>query len=446
MTDTGSAHQVRYSQDGVRHTLEIVVPPEAMAERVERVATAYRGRIRLPGFRKGKAPLNMVRQQFGGEIRQRVLDQAIPEYVSRELEARNLEPLASPQLSDVDYSPGGALGFTVQFDTAPEVVVGETEFAARRRKVDVTEEIIDAALGDLRERAARLVPVEDGVVESGTYARCQISLLPKDGKGKRLAEEDRFVHVGNEKAIPGLNDQIDGLGVGEQREFITRLADGYPNAILAGKEVLCRVTVQELKRRHLPDLDDDLAKEFAFDDLQALRAHTAENLAEHLEREADRDVERQLLEQLRANNPVQVPSTLIEQRIDEIARRFAVDLDDRSIDVRNAVDWNAFRAEHQTRAEQLIADELLLDRLADDNGLKVDDEAVQGEIRRQAESREGGNARTMMSLTQQMRKDGSFEGLRRTMRRRLALDHLRARATIEIEGGEQITSDSGDFN
>jgi len=126
---------------------------------------------------------------------------------------------------------------------------------------------------------------------------------------------------------------------------------------------------------------------------------------------------------------------LVERRLDDMVRRFATDLANQGIDPRDAVDWGAFRTESRANAESSIAEEMLLDRLAQDEQIEVDDAAVQEEIRRQVEASEGGNERTVASLTQQMRKDGSFDGLRLSMRRRLALEHLRRHATIASEGG-----------
>ncbi len=288
----------------------------------------------------------------------------------------------------------------------------------------------------LRQRAARLVPADEGATASeGMFARCDITLLSKDGKGRRLAEENRFVPVGEEKAIPGLNDQLPGLAVGDEREFVTALADNYSNDLLAGKEVRCRVHVQELKRRHEPALDDDFAKDLDFESLEALREQIRENLAHEMEHKADRAVDDQLLARLREANPVDVPRSLIERRLDEMTRRFANDLAQQGVDPREAVDWRAFRKEQRGSAESSLAEEMLLDSVAEKAEIVVEDDDVTAEIQRQVERREGGQKRPVASVVQQMRKDGSFTAMRLSMRRRMALEHLRGRATIELESG-----------
>lgn len=432
-----SGHSSSHSQDGVSHTLEITVPADTMTARLDVVTRAFRDQARMPGFRRGKAPLGMVRQQFGEEIRKRVLDDALPEHLGKELESRELEPIDTPELERLDFEPGGDLTFVVRFDTPPEVELRDTDLSATRLAVEVTDEMIQESLDDLRQRAARLVPADDDATAAeGMYARCDITLFPKDGKGRRLAEENRFVPVGEEKAIPGLNAQLDGMAVGEEREFVTQLADDYPNDLLAAKEVRCRVKVQELKKRHTPTLDDDFARDLDFESLDALRDRIRENLATEMEHQAERKVDDQLLAQLREKNPVQVPRSLIERRLDQMSRRFATDLAQQGVDPREALDWNAFRREQRSGAEASLAEEMLLDQVAEEAEIEVDEDTVTAEIRRQVEKSDGGQKRPVASVVQQMRKDGSFTAMRLSMRRRKALEHLRHHATIEPENGD----------
>ncbi|NKB86849.1 MAG: trigger factor [Acidobacteria bacterium] len=431
-----TTNQVEHSQDGVRHTLRIVVPAADMSERVDAATQAYRSRAKLAGFRPGKAPLSMVRQQFGADIRKHVLDHMLPEVLSSELETLELRPLDSPELADVQFEPGNDLEFTVNFDTAPEVEVTNLDLSATRPAIEVTDEMVVEALEQLRERGGQLVAVEDAPAAMEMFGRCEMELLPKDGKGKKLAEEDRFVRIGHEQAIPALNEELVGMREGESTEFTTTLGEQYPNAILAGKEVLCRVTLAELKQRTLPEVDDEFAKDLGAEDLAELRGKVAADIQANLENNADRDVQTQLLKGLRDGNPVDVPDSLIERRLDEMSRRFANDLAQQGIDPRNALDWQAFRKEQRTAAADSIAEEMLLDHYAVDQEIEVDDDTVEEEIRTQMEQSEGGNGRSVASFTQQMRKDGSFDGLRVTMRRRLALERLQGHATIDIDSGE----------
>ena len=427
--DAGPNHEVTLERQGARVNLRLIVPAEEVAAHVQSVTQAFRERARLPGFRRGKAPISMIRQRFRDEIREHVLDHMIPEHVSTELQSHELRPLHAPILDKVDFDPEGPLTIAVHFDVAPEIEVsGYTGLKAARQREPVTDDVVERALGDLRERAAKLDPVAEGeATVAHDYVRAAVALYPKDGKGKRLAEEDRYVHVGEERAIPGLNSQLEGMSVGDAREFVTRLGDVYPNDLLAGKEVTCRVEVKDIKRRHLPGIDDELAKDLGLADLEELRAKTSEDLDRQLELQAERDVDRQLLDQVLEANPIDAPASLVDERLEQEMRKAARELASQGIDPQYSVDWRSFRADREAAAERAVKEELLLDRIADAQEIEVDDPTVAEEIERHQSD---GNT-PVSTIVQQMRKDGSFEGLRRLMVRQHALDYIRRHATIE---------------
>lgn len=438
--DHDHGYTANHTQHGVRHVLEFVVSPESMSARVDAVAALFRDRARVAGFRRGKAPLAMVRKQFADDIRQRVLDDAIPETLSHELGHLGLQPLDTPQLDRVEFDSGGPLSFAVSFDTVPEISLGKLDFAVERQQPGVTDEMVQEAMQDLQQRFARLVPVAPGeAVAAGQFARCELSLLSRDGKGRRLAEENRFVRVGEERSLPALNEALVGMQVGQEKEVAVTVAEGHPNALVAGKELTCRVRVDELKERTLPNLDDDFARDLGLESLEDLRSRTRQDLDANLQQQADRRVETDLLAAFREANPVEVPESLLERRLDEMVRRFAQDLAQQGIDPRNAVDWGAFRRDQQTAAAHGLAEEMLLDALARDEGIELDDDAVVAEIRSHWERSEGGKSRPLASIVQQMRKEGAFENLRLTMRRRSALERLKARASIGSDGGDDAS-------
>jgi trigger factor len=429
-------------REGVRVNMTIEVPADAVAKQVQEVAQVFRERARIPGFRRGKAPMGMVRQRYKEEIREHVLDQMIPQYVSAELRSRDLEPIHTPLLDNVEFDVDRHLLFTVHFDVTPDIEVdGYKGLRASRTEPEVGEEAVEKALSDLRERAAKVEPVDD---DSGAalndFVAVSISLFPKDGKGKRLAEEERYVHLGNEQAIPGLNSQLEGLKAGDTREFVTRLGDTYPNDLLAGKEVTCRVDVTDVKRRHLPAVDDELAKDLGLESLDELREKVRQDITEQMEQEADSDVIRQLLDQVLEANPFEAPESMIEARLDRVVQRAAEDIARQGMDPREGVDWARFRADNRIPAERAVKEELVLDEIVKAESLAVDDDAVLAEIERM----QGGSEASTAAIAAQMRKEGSFDAMRRMMARQGALEYLKSHATIESVAGSPtiITEDS----
>jgi len=429
-------------RQGVRVSMTIEVPAEAVAEEVQKVAQVYRERARIPGFRRGKAPMGMVRQRYREEIREHVLDQMIPQYVSAELRSRDLEPIHTPLLDNVDFDVDKHLAFTVHFDVTPEIeVTGYQDLKASRTEPEVSDEAVENALSELRERAAKVEPVsEDEGAALNDFIAVAIALFPREGKGKRLAEEERYVHLGNEQAIPGLNSQLEGLNPGDTREFVTRLGDNYPNDLLAGKEVTCRVEVKDVKRRHLPAVDDELAKDLGMETLEELRDKVRQDIAEHMEQEADSDVIRQLLDQVVEANPIEAPESMIEARLDRVVQRAAEDLARQGMDPREGVDWDSFRADNKIPAERAVKEELLLDQIIKAESIVIEDDDVLAEI----QHLQGGEETATNAIAAKMRQEGSFEAMRQMMARQGALEYLKRHATIESVAGSPaiITEDS----
>ncbi len=436
------AAEVTVDQQGVRVVMTLDVPAEAVAEQVQEVAQVYRGRARIPGFRRGKAPMSMVRQRYREEIREHVLDQMIPEYVSAELRSRSLDPIHTPVLDSVDFDVDKHLAFTVHFDVIPEIeVTGYKDLKATRTEPDVSEEAIENALSELRERAAKVEPVgEEEGAALNDFVAVSIALFPREGKGKRLAEEERYVHLGNEQAVPGLNSQLEGLHPGDTREFVTRLGDKYPNDLLAGKEVTCRVEVKDVKRRHLPAVDDELAKDLGMETLEELRDKVRQDIGEHMEQEADQDVIRQLLDKVLEANPIEAPESMVEARLDRVVQRAAEDLARQGMDPREGVDWASFRADNKIPAERAVKEELLLDQIIKVESIAIEDDDVLAEIQRL----QGGEETATTAIAAKMRQEGSFEAMRQMMARQGALDYLKHHATIESVAGSPaiITEDS----
>ena len=434
-------HEAEVDQVGSRVTMKIMISAEEASSNIDEVSKIFQERAKMQGFRRGKAPINMIRQRYRDEIRENVLDQLIPLHIGNEIKARGLKPIHNPMLEDVNFEPGHPLTFTAKFDVQPEVeIAGYKNLTASKTVRLVEDKAVDSAVSNMREQAAKLESVEDGGILAGDYAIVKIALFPRDGKGKKLAEEERFVHVGEERSIPSLNTQLEELKKGDTRKFVTKLGESYPNDLLADKEVTCRVEVQEIKRRHLPPIDNDLARDLGFADLSELREKTKENYAARMEEEAQRDVARQLMDQVIAVNPVDPPESLIEARLDHSMQRAAEDLTRQGVDPRHSVDWAAYRAENEPHAKRAVTEEILFDAIVNVEGIEIEDAEVIAEIEKHQERQPEG---TTASVAQRMRQDGSFDGLRRAMLRRRALDLVKSHATIEtVEVGPESTTEN----
>lgn len=437
-------HEAEVEQVGTRVTMKITVPAETVTTHVDEVAKVFRQQARLQGFRRGKAPMGMIRQQFKEEIQERVLEHMLPQHLGAEIRVRDLKPIHNPILDNVDFEPGRPLTIEAHFDVEPEVEVsGYKDLAGTKTVMTVSDEAVESALGELRERAAKLEAVEDDdEIRLGDYVTVSMALFPRDGKGKKLAEEDRLVKVGEERGVPGLNTQLEGLEAGATREFVTELGDTYPNDLLAGKEVNCKIEVREAKRRVLPAVDDEMARDLGFGDLEELRAQTRKDYEQHVDERAETDLARQLMDQVLDANPIDVPESLVEARLEQSIQRTAEELASQGIDPRTGFDWAAYRDDGLPAARRAVSEEIALDGIAAAEELAVEDAEVLAEIENQMGSQGEG---AVAALAQRMRKEGSFENLRRAMLRRRALDFVKGHATIEtVEVSPEEAQESAD--
>ena len=350
-----TSNQVEHSQDGVRHTLRIVVPAADMSERVDAATQAYRSRAKLPGFRPGKAPLSMVRQQFGADIRKHVLDHMLPEVLStRNSMPRELRPLDSPELARraVRARLGSRLHRGVRYGTRGGGHPHRPQGQPSRPAVAVTDEMVDEAMEQLRERGGRLVP---GGRCAQPRWRCSAaansSSCRKTARARSWPRKTASSGSATNRQIPSLNEELVGHARGrvhrvldhDTRRAIPERDPGRQGSPLPGEAH--RAEAAHACRSSTTSLPRISARRTS---LAVLRARVSRRpRSQHGEQRRPRRCRHQLLQSLRDGNPVDVPDSLIERRLDEMTRRFANDLAQQGIDPRNALDWQAFRKEQR---------------------------------------------------------------------------------------------------
>src|SRR5690349_5941892 len=283
-----------------RKHLTFEVPAEAVDAEIARVAQVYSKRARVPGFRQGKVPVAVVRQRYKEEILHDVKHDLIPRMVGSALRERNLEPVAAPDIRDITLEEGKPMTFLADFETMPAIELGEYSGMSLRKQPAVLEVgAVDRALEQLRERAARWLPVEDRAAETGDTLLVDLtrtkrgkliqlageSTAPDEMEGKPEKLENVSIEVGNTANPPGFNEQLMGAPIGATREFPVTYPADYSVPELAGATVDYEVMVKGIRRKELLPLDDDFAKEVSdLDSLDALRSRVQEDLqhgAEH---------------------------------------------------------------------------------------------------------------------------------------------------------------------
>ncbi len=414
-----------------RKQMKVEIPAERVDQAIDRLLNRYRRTAKLQGFRPGKAPAKVIRARFRDEILREVAEDLVRSAVDDAIDSEQIDPIAPPEIRDVEVDEGKPLTFTALFETLPQIDPGDyTAFTLRQSPVNVEDDAIDQAIERLRQGAGRLEPVEGRPTERGDIVTIDLDRRLTDatqGKGSEHLDGVR-VEIGNDANPPGFDAELTGLAVGDTRSFTVTHAENDPVRRLAGREAAYDITATAISQPVLPEVDDAFAQSVGeFADLAALRTRVEEDLKAAAEQEARQEVRGELLRQLANRVTVEVPTALVEReldrRIEQVAQRLAAE----GVDPRNApVDWQAFRQQQRASATDAVRSTLVVDEIARRESIEAGEDDVTGEIDRQAEL----SGRTPAAVRALVEQQGGMARLGAGLRREQTIEFLLARATI----------------
>lgn len=417
-------------QDPVKRRMEVEVEPETVAAETEKVLRSYAGKARIPGFRPGKAPLSVVRTRFAKEVREDVRDRLVARSFQEAAEEKGLKPLGDPILEEVSLEEGQPLRFRTRFEVLPRIEVTKHKgVEVRRPAAVVTDADVEKALGELREAQARLEVEEGHRAVTGDVVIADVKGSPEGGEP--FERERMFIEIGAADNLPAFNEKLEGTTAGAQLAFSLEYPKEHPNPGLAGKRVGYELAVREVKRRVVPDLDDDFAKDLGeFESLDDLRRRVRQDLEAHKKQEAERKVRQSVLDKVLLENPVVLPDTLVDgeirYRLEEIVRRLMMQgMDPEKLQL----DWKELRSQQEEPARKAVHARLVLDAVAGTESLEVTDEEVEQRLRRDAEALGQKPERFRAELT----KQGGIEVIKSQLLREKSLDLLTSVANIQNE-------------
>jgi trigger factor len=418
-----------------RKDMRVEIAPDVVSAEMDRLVREYSRRVRIPGFRPGKAPARVVKQRFKDQILAELANDLIPRAVDDALRERGVESVDVPDIRDVTIEEGQPLTFTASFDTVPSFDPGDyTTLSLPHQGVRVEDEAVGLAMERLRGRMARHEPVEGRAAELGDTLIVDLERTQKPRPGETDTppstekREDVSLEIGAKVNPPGFDDHLIGIEAGATRSFTIQYPADFAVADLAGVEVLFTVTVKSIKRKVLPELDDEFAKDLGnFETLEALRARVRADLEEEARRTAERETRAALMKQLAARVPFEPPPSLVERELNRRIEGFAHGLMEQQIDPRKAgIDWNAFRDSQREVAREAVASSLVLDEVARREKLDVTEDEIEQEIARHAER----SGRTPAAVRAVLEKEGGVSRVQAGLRREKTIDFLTARARI----------------
>ena len=412
--------------NATRKTVRVEIPSDAVDAEIDRIARDYSRKARVPGFRPGKTPPRVIKQRFKDQILHDVAHDLIPRAVDDALREKGLEAVDTPDVREVNIEEGRPLTFTASFDTVPEFDPGDlAAITFTRASSAINDEAVQLALQRLRDRGARHEPVEGRGVDHGDTVT--LDLERRDGNGAPDIHKDVNIELGAKANPPGFDEQLLGLEVGAAKDFTLHYPSDYPIGELANTDVSYKVAVKGLKRRVLPELDDEFAKDLGVDSLAALETRVREDLEHEARHAAEREDRSELMKQLASRVPFEVPSSMIDREVDRRLEDFARRLIDQNVDPRKAgIDWNAFRESQRDVSREAVAAALVLDEVTRREKLEVSDAEVEAEVAKYAER----TGRTAQAVRAALEKEGGLSRIYAGLRREKSIDFVMAHATI----------------
>ena len=410
--------------------ISIEIPSDIVDAEIDRVAKGYSKQARIPGFRPGKVPSNIIKQRFREQIHHDVMHDLIPRAVEEALQERGIEPVATPDIKDVSLSEGQPLTFTADIETVPPFDPGDlSTISLRRPPSTITDDAVARALETLRERAAKHESVEGRPVADSDTAVVDLDRTDPDGKVEH--HEGVSVELGAAGNPPGFDQNLIGVNVGDEKTFVIHFPDDYAVKDMANTDVTYKVTVKGIRRKVLPELDDEFAKDVGdFESLAALRDRVRADMQADAEHHAKQHVRNDLLKQLGQRISFELPSSLVDREIDRRLEDFVRRLMDQNVDPRKAgIDWPQFREAQRDPARDAVASALVLDEIARRESLTVTAEDVDKEVQQFAER----SGRTPAALRAQLEKEGGLARLTAGLRREKAVDFAMSRAKMTID-------------
>jgi len=404
------------AKDAASRTFAVTVPAERVQRAEDAAARTYAKQVRLPGFRKGKVPQDIIRKRFGDGIRQTALEELIRETWERARAQESLQPIGDPQVRNLKFEAGAPLSFELQVDVRPEITLDRLGgFRLSRHAHRITDDQVEAQLLAVREQKAPWVPIAERA-KPGDLVEATVENL-EDDASQDAPEPVRFV-LGQGRALALLEDQVMAMDAGGTWEGSIRFPDDHPDEARRGQTRRVKVTLHEVKRQALPELTDDFAREAGnYETVADLRVAVRADLEEAGRRESDAELRAALVEQLAAANNVAVPPSLRDRAVLAYAKAYGVPEDQ----------LQRFVGEMAPVIEAGVRRDLILDAVAEREKLACTEAELDARVAEMAKRRGEAPGAVYAALE----KAGRLREMERSVTEEKVFAHLLALSEIE---------------
>jgi len=427
--------------DGCKHELEITVPVDEITSETDRVVAKIQQKVRLPGFRPGKAPANLIRSKFAKEVREDVLENLLPKYFQIRVDEEELQVVGRPNVKEVDFKEGEPLRFKAEFEVAPTIDLGEYRgVTVHYGEPEVTDEDVSKRVDEIRDQKAQFINADPRAAVDGDFA--VVSLDSLSGAEEPIHQEEMILHVGDAETMPAFTEALHGMSPEEEKEFDVTYPEDYGQQKLAGKTVRFRMKLKMIRTKELPDLNDEFAQDLGdYTTLDDLREAVRKSIFHEREYHAQQKAKEELLGKLIDTHGFAVPQAYVERQIESQLTQQIQELKDRGVDpAKLKIDWSQLKESQRPKATRDVKGSLLIDKIADRESINATNDEVDHEVQRIAKQAK----EPVAAMRKKLEKEGILARIAYRIRSEktlnLLFEHARKEAAApEPEATESLT-------
>lgn len=416
--------------EGCKHEIEIVIPAAEVAKEADRIAEGIRGKVQLQGFRPGKAPLSMIRKMYADRIRQEVLDSLLPKFFTQKAREEKYEVVGTPSVTHVEFNDGQPITFKAEFEVVPEFELKDYRgLPVTYAEPTIPESDVEENLEQLRKSKAEYINLDPRPAEAGDVVL--VDLHSVGGlEGEPIHGHDTQIELGSPDTLAAFNEHIPGMSPGDEKIISATYPEDYGNERLAGKTLQFKIELKMLQRKELPELNDDFAKDMGdFQSFEELKNTVRTNLLRSREAQAQRAAKDALADNLGEAYEFAVPEAFIDRQVESYVNRYmsaqaALGRDPN----KTKVDFAKVKEASRDRAIKEVRTSLVLDRVAEREGIGATQEEVDRELQRHAKERR----EPVAAVRKRWNEDGTMNRVAHAIRTEKTLNFLFENAHKEL--------------
>ncbi len=423
--------------EACRRAVVVEIPADVTAKSMDNLVHRYSQVARVPGFRKGKVPSGVIRKRFAEDIKGELIESLVPQYFRKAVEKQGYMPVSQPIVRDLEMEDGQPIRFKAEFEVLPQIELGEYRgIKAEHPAIHVTDEEVENELKQLQERHGSYDPVdEDRPLQDGDFAQVSFQAVPKESepvegeaavetKPQPIQMDEVLVEIGGANTVNEFSTNLRGTKAGEERAFDVAYPADFYDARLAGKTLHYTVKINAIKKKTVPELNDEFVREISkdFQTMDELRRRIREGMETERTHKAEHEAKEKLITELVEKHDFPVPWALVERQVDVRLERGLRMLASQgmSTEAMRRMDLNRLRAAQRDLAEKEVKSNLLLTRIAEVEGIEITEEELEQEVQIMARQMD----QPPDAVRTKLAEEGAIDRIRNRMRSDKALDFL----------------------